>query len=157
MEETTIMYRFEKPEINPDDIPGRKDFINFFKENDLTKYLKAFPETVNFGYFKTMGEDDFITECGITDENDIEILLNAVHQAQEEEEEEAEEQSQVNNRSLNIMYVLYCIARLDIIFLFCMILFIKVFCILPWNSLLTVYICFKETLFFNFSYKLAIC
>ena len=108
MEETAIMYRFEKPEINPDDIPGRKDFINFLKENKLTKYLEAFPETVNFGYFKTMGEDDFITECGISDENDIEILLNAVHQAQEEEEE-AEEQSQVNRcKSLCVIDRIFC-------------------------------------------------
>ncbi|XP_057299989.1 microtubule-associated serine/threonine-protein kinase 2-like isoform X2 [Hydractinia symbiolongicarpus] len=85
------MYQFEKPRINPDQIPGRKDLLDYFKRKQIEKYLEIFPKTVNFAFFKTMSEDDF-QEYGISDDNDMQILLDAVAQAQAEEdaEEEAE-------------------------------------------------------------------
>lgn len=89
-----LSYRFEKPKINPDEIPGRKDLVQFFIQNNIVKYLEIFPKTVNFAFFKTMCEDDF-GEYGINKEDDMKILLAAVDKAVDEEEAEDEEQDQV--------------------------------------------------------------
>lgn len=68
-------------------IPGRKDLVEFFHRQNISKYLEIFPKTVNFAYFKTMDADDF-QDYGISLEEDMEILLNAVNQACKEEDEE---------------------------------------------------------------------
>ena len=81
-------FKFEKPKINPDEIPGRRDLVEFFKRKSMEMYLEMFPKTVSFPFFKTMGEDDF-TEYGVaTDSVDMQILLDAVRQAVQEEEDE---------------------------------------------------------------------
>ena len=82
-----MLYTFERPEINPNEIPGRKDLVDYFNRKDIMKYLEIFPKTVNFAFFKTMGEDDFM-EYGISKESDMTILMDAVTQAQEEEDAE---------------------------------------------------------------------
>ena len=84
-------YKFEKPRFNPNQIPGRKDLIEYFNRKHITRYFEMFPKTVNFAFFKTMGEDDF-QEYGISpDSVDMQIMLDAVRQAQEEEEAEDEQ------------------------------------------------------------------
>ena len=85
-------FKLEKPKIDPDDIPGRKDLLDFFNRNGLSKFIEVFPRNVNFGFFKTMGEDDF-TEYGVTNEADLQTLLDAVKQAQDEEDNETDEVS----------------------------------------------------------------
>ena len=70
-------------------IPGRKDLVDFFCRKGIDKYLEIFPKTVNFAYFKTMDGDDF-EEYGISNREDMDILLNAVKQAQDEEDAEEE-------------------------------------------------------------------
>ncbi len=80
-------FNLEKPKIDPNEIPGRKDLVEFFERKKLSKYLEVFPKTVNFDFFKTMSEDDF-TEYGVTKDEDMEILLDAVKQAQDEEDSE---------------------------------------------------------------------
>eukprot|EP00794_Sanderia_malayensis_P007823 gene7823-8672_t len=94
-------FKLEKPKINPDDIPGRKDLVEFFERKNLNKYLDVFPKTVNFDFFKTMSEDDF-TEYGVSTDEDIEVLLDAVKQAQDEEDRELElhEQNVQNKRAV---------------------------------------------------------
>ena len=84
------MYKFKKPRINPDTIPGRKDLVDFFKRKKIEQYLEIFPKTVNFAYFKTMNEDDF-TEYGISSKTDMKVLTDALQQAQLEEEAEDNE------------------------------------------------------------------
>ena len=84
--EHTLPFILEKPKIDPNRIPGRKDLVEFFDRQGLNRYLNRFPETVNFGYFKTMSDDDFM-EYGITEDEDIQILLEAVNKACKEEEE----------------------------------------------------------------------
>ena len=85
-------FKLEKPKINPDAIPGRKDLLEFFNRKGLAKFIEVFPLTVNFDFFKTMGEDDFI-EYGVTKEEDLQTLLDAVKQAQDEEDNETDEVS----------------------------------------------------------------
>ena len=81
-------FKFEKPKINPDEIPGRRDLVEFFKKNGMEMYLEMFPKTVSFPYFKTMGEDDFIEYGVATESDDMLKLLDAVRQAVQEEEDE---------------------------------------------------------------------
>lgn len=97
------MYQFEKPRINPDQIPGRKDLLDYFKRKQIEKYLEIFPKTVNFAFFKTMSEDDF-QEYGISDDNDMQILIDAVAQAQAEED--AEEEAEVLSKML-LFFIFY--------------------------------------------------
>ena len=85
-------FKLERPKIDPDAIPGRKDLLEFFNRKELSKYIEVFPLTVNFDYFKTMGEDDFL-EYGVTKEEDLQTLLDAVKQAQDEEDNETDEVS----------------------------------------------------------------
>lgn len=85
-------FKLEKPKIDPSAIPGRKDLLNFFNREGLSKFIEVFPLTVNFDFFKTMGEEDFI-EYGVTKEGDLHMLLSAVKQAQEEEDNETDEVS----------------------------------------------------------------
>ena len=87
MASPSFPFKLEKPKIDPNAIPGRKDLLEFFHRKCLSKFIEVFPKTVNFDYFKTMGEDDFV-EYGITKEEDIQILLDAVKQAQDEEDNE---------------------------------------------------------------------
>ncbi|XP_066936599.1 microtubule-associated serine/threonine-protein kinase 3-like isoform X2 [Clytia hemisphaerica] len=82
-------YNFEKPKITSDMIPGRKDLVDFFCRKGIDKYLEIFPKTVNFAYFKTMDGDDF-EEYGISNREDMDILVSAVKQAQDEEDAEEE-------------------------------------------------------------------
>ncbi len=80
-------FKLEKPKIDPKDIPGRRDLVDFFTRNEISKYLEIFPLTVNFDFFKTMSEDDFM-EYGVTKDEDIQVLVAAVKQAQDEEDNE---------------------------------------------------------------------
>ena len=89
---------FEKPNITADMIPGRNDLVEFFHQKNIIQYLEIFPKTVNFAYFKTMDSDDF-EEYGITNPEDMTILLNAVKQAVDEEE--AEDTEDEKNQSSN--------------------------------------------------------
>ena len=82
-------FKLEKPKIDPNAIPGRKDFIDFFERKAMTEYIEVFPLTVNFDFFKTMNEDDFM-EYGVSKTEDIQVLLDAVKQAQDEEDNEEE-------------------------------------------------------------------
>ena len=81
------VYNFEKLNRNADQVPGRQDLVSFFERMEISKYLEIFPKTVNFAYFKTMSEEDF-NEYGITNDNDMKILINAVEKAVLEEEQE---------------------------------------------------------------------
>ena len=91
------LHNFEKPNITADMIPGRNDLVEFFDRKGIHQYLEIFPKTVNFAYFKTMDSDDF-EDYGITNLEDMNILLNAVKQAVEEEEaEDAKNQSSNND------------------------------------------------------------
>lgn len=104
--EIPMDYIFQKPKINPDHIPGRKDLIQFFNRKKLQQYVEMFPKTVNFAFFKTMGEDDF-SEYGILPEsNDMQVLLKAVNDAQLEEE--AEDQKVI------IYYVILFLSQLGL-------------------------------------------
>ena len=82
-------FKLERPKIDPNEIPGRKELLEFFSRKNLSKFIEVFPLTVSFDFFKTMGEDDF-NEYGICDEEDVKILLDAVKQAQDEEDNETE-------------------------------------------------------------------
>ena len=86
-------FKFEKPKINPEEIPGRRELVQFFKDKNIEMYLEMFPKNVDFGFFKTMDEDDF-TEYGVpTDSPAMRVLVDAVKIAVEEEEaEEAKEE-----------------------------------------------------------------
>lgn len=88
----TFPFKLEKPKIDPNEIPGRKDLLAFFNREGLSKFIEVFPLTVNFDFFKTMGEDDFV-EYGVTKEEDLQTLLSAVKQAQDEEDNETDEVS----------------------------------------------------------------
>lgn len=81
------VYNFEKINRNMDQIPGRQDLVSFFERNNISKYLEIFPKTVNFAYFKTMSEDDF-NEYGVSNENDMKVLINAVEKAVSEEDQD---------------------------------------------------------------------
>ena len=107
------LHDFEKPNITADMIPGRNDLVEFFDRKGIHQYLEIFPKTVNFAYFKTMDSDDF-EDYGITNLEDMNILLNAVKQAVEEEEaEDAKNQSSNNDVRfffLHLMCQLFFIA-----------------------------------------------
>lgn len=92
--ESNLLYKFEKPKITPDMIPGRKDLVEFFQRKGISKYLEIFPKTTNFAYFKTMDTDDF-EGYGISLQDDMNVLLNAVQQACDEEDEEEEREKDV--------------------------------------------------------------
>ena len=83
-------FQFEKPQINPDDIPGRRELVDFFKRQSLNKYLECFPKSFALPYFRTMSEDDFM-EYGIVEDSDIQLLLEAVNKAQLEYESQEPE------------------------------------------------------------------
>lgn len=96
------LHNFEKPNITADMIPGRNDLVEFFQRKGIHQYLEIFPKTVNFAYFKTMDSDDF-EDYGITNQEDMNILLNAVKQAVEEEEAE-DEKNQSSNNDVRFFY-----------------------------------------------------
>ena len=104
------LLHFEKPNITADMIPGRNDLVEFFHRKNIHQYLEIFPKTVNFAYFKTMDSDDF-EEYGISNHDDMNMLLNAVKQAVEEEEAE-DEKNQSSNNDVSFFY------RLTVLFTF---------------------------------------